>query len=126
MLRARGVTLTAVDDASWSHVVTVPADVERRDAVAALAFHRPQVVLCAFPPPDNSFERRVFRTPSVELYIVITTKVRGAAGDWRAWQEQDTFDVEDNTDLARFVLPPEIEPRVLLFRRRAPPPTVSS
>ena len=36
----------------------------------------------AFPPPNNTFERVVFQTPTVQMYVVLTTRHRFAAGDW--------------------------------------------
>ncbi len=117
-LRARGVTVTSTDDQSWSHAVTYPADVERLDAAAALSRHAPRAVLCSFPPPGNAFERKVFTTPSVELYLVVTTRHRFAAGDWDAYAAQDRFEWAEDPALSRLVLPPELDPAVLVFRRK--------
>ena len=117
-LGAAGVRVRAVDDQSWAHAITYPADVEKLDAMAALKRERPAVVLCSFPPPGNGFEREIFRTPEVELYVVVTTRHRFAAGDWAAYEQQQTFTRESDARLGRLVLPPEIEPAVLLFRRR--------
>jgi hypothetical protein len=116
-LKAAGVDLRAVDDHSWAHAVTYPAEVERLDAVAALRRDRPAAVLCSFPPPNNLFEREIFRAPSVELYIVVTTRHRFAAGDWKAYEEQTAFTWASDPALARLVLPPEVDPEVLVFRR---------
>lgn len=116
-LAARGVPVTATDDQSWSHAVTYPPEVERLDAAAALRRHRPRVVLCSFPPPGNAFERRVFLTPEVELYVVVTTRHRFAAGDWAAYEAQRAFAWGVDEALSRLVLPPELDPAVLVFRR---------
>ncbi|MBK9519870.1 MAG: SAM-dependent methyltransferase [Anaeromyxobacter sp.] len=118
-LRASGADVSASDDQSWRHAVSYPADVERLDAAEALARHRPRAVLCSFPPPGNGFERRVFTTPSVELYVVVTTRHRFAAGDWQAYQAQRAFDWGPDEGLSRLVLPPELDPAVLVFRRKA-------
>lgn len=120
-LAARGVEVRATDDHSWRHAVTYPADVERLDAAEALRRHRPRVVLCSFPPPGNAFERRVFTAPGVEAYVVITTRHRFAAGDWEAYERQDAFEWAEDPALSRLVLPPELDPAVLVFRRRAAP-----
>jgi hypothetical protein len=120
-LAARGVAVKATDDQSWGHAVTYPADVERLDAAEALRRHRPRAVLCSFPPPGNPFERRVFSTPSVELYLVVTTRHRFAAGDWAAYQGQQAFEWSIDEALSALVLPPELDPAVLVFRRRAAP-----
>jgi hypothetical protein len=114
----RGVAIRATDDRSWSHAVTYPADVEKLDAAGALTRHRPRAVLCSFPPPGNSFERRVFTTPGVELYVVVTTRHRFAAGDWEAYQGQTAFEWDVDEQLSALVLPPELDPAVLVFRRR--------
>ena len=118
-LAAQGVAVRATDDQSWSHAVSYPADVERLDAVAALRRHAPRAVLCSFPPPGNAFERRVFATPSVERYVVVTTRHRFAAGDWAAYEAQAAFEWAEDRALSALVLPPELEPAVLVFRRRA-------
>jgi hypothetical protein len=117
-LAARGAAIRATDDQSWSHAVTYPADVERLDAAAALSRHAPRAVLCSFPPPGNAFERKVFTTPSVELYVVVTTRHRFAAGDWGAYEAQDRFDWAEDRALSALVLPPELDPAVLVFRRK--------
>lgn len=113
-----GVDVRATDDQSWTQAITYPAEVERLDAVAALERHRPAAVVCSFPPPKNDFERQVFRTPSVQLYAVITSAHRFAAGDWEAYEKQTAFELTRDERLARLVLPPEIDPAVLIFRRR--------
>ena len=118
-LAARGARVKATDDQSWGHAVTYPAEVEKLDAAQALARHRPRAVLCSFPPPGNAFERRVFTTPGVELYVVVTTRHQFAAGDWNAYREQTAFEWSVDEPLSRLVLPPELDPAVLLFRRRA-------
>jgi hypothetical protein len=112
-------TLSRTDDQSWGHAVSYPAEVERVDAAAALHRHRPRAVLCSFPPPGNGFERRVFTTPGVELYVVVTTRHRFAAGDWGAYQAQRAFEWGIDARLSALVLPPELDPAVLVFRRRA-------
>jgi len=119
-LAAAGMDIQAVDDQSWGHAITYPTDVERLDAVSALGRHRARVVICSFPPADNPFEQQIFRTPEVELYIVLTTRHRFAAGADRAYQEQRAFerDPERERALSSLLLPPEIDPDVLIFRRR--------
>jgi hypothetical protein len=117
-LKAAGANVHASDDRSWSHAVTYPDDVEDLDAAAALREHQPAVVICSFPPPDNPFEQRVLQSTSVDLYMVITTRHRFAAGNWESYAHQTAFDLTDDKHLARLVLPPEIEPAVLIFRRR--------
>ena len=117
-LRAAGTDVRATDDHSWTQAIQFPEEVERLDARAALDRHQPQAVVCSFPPAGNDFEREVFRTASVERYLVITSAHRHAAGDWAAYQQQASFDMTADPDLSRLVLPPEVDPAVLVFRRR--------
>jgi hypothetical protein len=84
--------------------------------------HQPQVVLCSWPPAGNSFERQVFATACVELYIVITTQHELSAGDWTTYRNQRDFDLVDDAKLGRLVLPPDLDGAVLVFRRRSPHP----
>ena len=116
-----GVTIRATDDQSWAHVIRYPDEVTKMDAAAALALYQPKAVLCSFPPPKNSFELEIFRTPSVDLYLVLTTRHRFAAGDWSAYGSQTDFDWHADEALARMLLPPEIDPQVLVFERRSVP-----
>ena len=112
-----GLRITATDDRSWKDVQFPDAVIEE-DAREALRRRRPTVVLCSWPPPGNAFERDVFRTGSVELYIVISSRHRFAAGDWSAYDAQAAFDVTLDEDLSELVLPPELESAVYVFRRR--------
>jgi hypothetical protein len=117
-LQAWGVDVRATDDHSWTQNIRYPDFVEKLDAVAALNQAQPKVVLCSYPPPKNTFEQSVFKTSSVELYLVITTKHRFAAGDWQSYESQQAFAMEPDPELSRLILPPEIDPLLLIFRRR--------
>jgi hypothetical protein len=117
-LTAHGVPARATDDFSWSHAVTYPADVEKIDAAAALRKYQPKVVLCSFPPPANTFEQRVLADPNVDLYVVVTTKHRFAAGDWAAYEASTRLKPVADDTLGRMVLPPELDPAVLVFEPR--------
>jgi len=119
-LAAEGLPVRATDDGSWRHAIDYPPEVERLGAAAALERHRPRAVLCAFPPPGNAFERRVLAAPHVERYLVVTSRHRHAAGDWDAYEGQRDFDWRVDERLSRLVLPPELDPAVLVFERRAP------
>jgi hypothetical protein len=121
-LSAEGVDVTATDDGSWRDAIDYPEQVLCQSAGKALRVHQPQVVLCSWPPPGNSFERQVFATASVELYVVVTTHHELSAGDWTAYREQRTFDLVDDARLGRLVLPPELDGAVLVFRRRSSRP----
>jgi hypothetical protein len=117
-LRAAGADVRASDDQSWARPDGYPPDVERLDAVEAVARHRPRAVLCSFPPPGNGFERRLLASPGLERYLVVTSRHRHAAGDWAAYERQTAFDWSIDEGLSRLVLPPELDPAVLVFRRR--------
>ncbi len=120
-LRTHGVEIDATDDYSWPDRIRYPADVGRMDARAALRQYAPRVVICSWPPARNTFERVVFTTPSVELYIVIASQHRFASGNWPDYENQTRFVLEPNDALGRLVLPPELGSVVLLFTRRVPP-----
>ena len=115
-----GATIQATDDHSWSHAIRYPDFVAKLDAEAALARYRPPVVVCSFPPPNNRFEAAVFAADFVEVYLVITTRHRFAAGNWAAYQEQTAFEMKSDPQLSRLVLPPQIDPVLLVFRRKPP------
>ncbi len=117
-LAAAGVDITATDDRSWSHAVRFPDDVVEQDACEALRARQPQAVVCSWPPAGNRFERDVFATPSVELYVVIGSRHRFATGNWQDYEDQTTFELEESARLGALVLPPELEPGVYLFTRR--------
>lgn len=116
-LRAAGVDVKASDNQSWKHAIRYSDDIELASATDVLARDKPQVVLCSFPPPKNDFERLIFETPSVELYVVITSKHRFAAGDWDSYENQKSFRMTRDAELSKLVLPPELDPCVLVFRR---------
>jgi hypothetical protein len=116
-LAHQGVQIKATDDYSWEHSVRYPEWVARRDAKEALRLHTPEVVICSWPPAGNNFERQVFRTRTVQLYIVIGSRHRFAAGNWGDYRQQTTFSCEEDRELSRLVLPPELDAGVYLFRR---------
>lgn len=118
-LSQHGVQVTATDDHSWQHSVSYPEWVVKRDAKDALSQFAPEVVICSWPPARNGFERQVFRTRTVQLYILITSRHQFAAGNWDSYREQQLFDMQEEASLSRLVLPPETDAVVYLFTRRA-------
>jgi hypothetical protein len=118
-LTEAGAEVTATDDYSWRERVGYDdlAEVEKLDAAGALREYRPQVVICSWPPPGNSFEAHVFTTPSVELYVLITSRHEFAAGNWDAYRAQTGFTFAEEPRLSRMLVPPEIDGAVYLFRR---------
>lgn len=119
-LKERGVQITATDNHGWSQAVNYPEWVIKQDAREALAAHAPEVVICSWPPAQNDFERDVFDTPSVQLYIVIGSRHQFAFGNWKDYRQQTTFEHEEDRRLAALLLPPELESAVHVFRRKQP------
>ena len=117
-LKDQGVGLTATDIHDWSHAVAYPEWVIKQDAREALATYRPEVVICSWPPSQNDFERYVFDTPSVQLYVVIGSRHRFAFGNWKDYQRQSAFCLEESKKLGALVLPPELGAAVYVFRRK--------
>ncbi|MBS4099188.1 MAG: hypothetical protein KGZ83_20450 [Sulfuricella sp.] len=117
-LTERGVRIAATDNYGWKHAVQYPADVIRLDAKEALDQYAPEVVICSWPPADNGFERQVFKTASVQLYIVIGSRHQVAAGNWSDYASQTSFTQEEDRKLGSLVLPPELESAVYVFRRK--------
>ncbi|MBV8659058.1 MAG: hypothetical protein JO142_14630 [Burkholderiales bacterium] len=116
-----GVQMTATDDHSWSAQVRYPESVKQMDAATALQRLQPKVVLCSWPPSGNAFERKVFRTQSVETYIVIGSRSRFITGNWAEYESQTTFEFTERTDLSSGVLPPELHGGVWVFERKSGP-----
>ena len=118
-LKNRGVQLTATDNHGWKSAVEYPEWVIKLDAREALTIYAPEVVICSWPPSQNDFERHVFNTPSVQLYIVIGSRHQFAFGNWKDYKQQSAFDLEEDKKLGALVLPPELEAAVYVFRRHA-------
>jgi hypothetical protein len=118
-LKMRGVGITATDDHSWGHSIQYPEWVIKRDARESLSTCNPGVVICSWPPANNNFERHVFKTRSVQLYIVISSRHRSASGNWMDYQQQTTFTFEEDKKLSSLVLPPELDAAVYVFRKKA-------
>jgi len=117
-LKDEGVKITATDDYSWKNAVEYPEGVIKLDAREALGSYAPEVVICSWPPSQNDFERQVFDTPSVRLYIVIGSRHQFAFGNWSDYRKQSLFDIEEDKKLGALVLPPELESAVYVFRRK--------
>lgn len=117
-LQEQGVQISATDNHAWSQAVSYPDWVIKLDARAALAAYAPEVVICSWPPSENDFEREVFATPSVQLYIVIGSRHQFAFGNWQDYRKQAMFNLEEDKRLGSLVLPPELESAVYVFRRK--------
>jgi hypothetical protein len=118
-LASAGIHVTPTDDYSWKHTIEYPKGVVRLDAKEALDRYQPQAVVCSWPPPANQFERAVFSSKSVELYIVIGSRYQFASGNWETYAGQTRFEMSRDSRLSNYVLPPELESLVLLFRRKS-------
>jgi len=117
-LAAQGVNIRACDNYSWSHAITYPPDVERNSVGPALSAHRPEAVICSWPPAGNEFERVIFSFPTVKLYIVIASRHSFAAGNWKDYGLQKNFTWTRDETLSRYVLPPDLDPAVYLFQKK--------
>ena len=87
-----GIRIIATDDYSWGHTISYPDTVERIDAREALKKYQPQVAISSWPPPNNNYERQVFSTESIGLYIVIGSRHKFASGNWETYYAQKHFD----------------------------------
>ena len=117
-LKQQGVQVTTTDDYSWQNSVSYPEWVVKKDARGALSQYLPEIVICSWPPARNGFERQIFRTRTVQLYILITSRHQHAAGNWDTYREQQLFAMQEDAALSRLVLPPEIDAAVYLFTRK--------
>jgi len=117
-LKEQGVRLTATDTHGWSTAVQYPEWVIKLGAREALSTCKPEVVICSWPPAQNAFEREVFNTPGVQLYIVIGSRHQFAFGNWKDYMQQTAFELEEDKALGALVLPPELESVVYVFRRK--------
>lgn len=118
MLQKTGAVCVATDDHSWTHHIQFPKDVENLDAIRALNKYQPTNVICCWPPPGNDFEREVFKTQSVETYVVLTSRHEFACGDWSAYRSQTEFEMKVHEEFSDLLLPPEVDPCVLVFERK--------
>jgi hypothetical protein len=117
-LADKGINISATDDYSWKHAIEYPKTVERLGAKQALVKYQPQAVICSWPPPGNTFEQKIFSTRSVELYVVIGSRHRFAAGNWDDYSAQERFEWAIDNALSSLVIPPELDSAVLIFRRK--------
>lgn len=114
-----GINIIATDNYSWQHAVKYPESVVNLEARVALTAYSPEIVICSWPPAGNAFECHVFKTPSVQCYIVISSRHHFAAGNWNDYRGQSAFVLEEDQTLSRLVLPPELDAAVYLFRRQS-------
>ena len=118
-LKAQGIQITATDNQSWRHSIEYPDTVFQCDAEAALQQYNPEIVICSWPPRDNDFERHIFETDSVQIYILIASRLKKASGNWKDYEKQSTFSFKEDKKLSKLMLPPELESAVYLFHRQS-------
>lgn len=113
-----GINGIATDNYSWEHYIEYPNFVERLDARAAIEKYKPDTVICSWPPPGNDFEKHVFSSESVKLYIVIGTRNRSYSCNYDVYQNQKKFTREFSERLSSLVIPPSKDNAVYIFRRK--------
>jgi hypothetical protein len=123
-LHQRGQAILGVDDLSWDlakkPIASACTLIKNQTAASSLASLKPSVVICAWPPPDNTFEENIFSTPSVQLYLTIVSKHRFASGNWRVYLEQKNFSCTTSEPLNSLLRPLEASQQLFIFRRGQP------
>jgi len=118
LLGRAGVDVTAVDDFSWAGTVPMGKEVLQMEGREELARFKPQVVVCCWPPPGNTFEQEIFLPPEVQEYIVIISRHRHASGNHQAYARAKGFRCIQATGLlAGLLLPSEAESVLYIFTR---------
>jgi hypothetical protein len=118
-LKQNGTECVATDDYSWEHYIKYPEFVERLEAKEALKKYQPEVVICSWTPPDNTFEKQIFQTDSVQTYIVIGTSNPLVTGNHTVYQSQEHFQMETSETMSAQILPPATTHAVYIFRRES-------
>lgn len=78
-MRAEGLDVLATDPGGWEGVEP-PSWVERANTAAALARHRPDLVIGSWLPVDAPTHRRILADRSVRWYCVIDHEQNGIVG----------------------------------------------
>jgi hypothetical protein len=116
-LNENGTECAASDDYSWEKHIAYPDFVERADAKTALKKYKPDAVICSWPVPGNTYEKHVFQTDSVELYIVIGTSNPKLTGNFDLYNSISHYSMELDEKLSTLIIPPSKENAVYIFRR---------
>jgi hypothetical protein len=117
-LENQGSRITATDNQSWKFAIQYPETVVCLEVEEALKQYQPETVLCSWPPRNNDFEDHIFKSTSVQTYIVISSELESASGNWATYRNQNAFSFTQNKMLSKLVLPPELKPAVYIFRRK--------
>lgn len=118
LLKVEGVDIIATDNRSWDFAIRYPDAVVQCNAEKALRRYAPETVICSWPPRGNDFERQVLATASVQTYIVVSSHLESASGDWTTYRQQAAFSFEEAKGLSALAIPPELKPAVYIFRRK--------
>ena len=121
-----GVKIEGVDNCTWTMAKNVlPAAkpfMRLESAEEALRRSQPSVVLGVWPPPGNKFEKVIFETKSVNLYLAIVSAHQFASGNWQDYKAQESkksqFYCVMNESLNKMLRPLESDQRLLIFRRK--------
>lgn len=124
-LRQCEVAVLGIDDHSWdqaaSPIHSAQPHLRRLQARDALRQMKPKAVLSVWAPPGNIFEREIFATDSVEIYLAIVSKHRFASGNWADYQSATSqtgrFKCVTSEPLNNLLRPLEAEQQLLVFRR---------
>lgn len=114
----QGIDCIATDDYSWEHYIKYPGFVQRLDAKSAVEQYKTDIVICSWPPPENNFEKYVFSSDSVKLYIVIGTRNKSYSGNHKVYNTEENFTMELNEKLSSLILPLAKDNAVYIFRRK--------
>jgi len=117
-LKEKGSKCLATDDYSWEHYIKYPDFVEKLEAGEALKKYQPETVISSWTPPNNTFEKHIFQTDSVNTYVVIGSKNHLGSGNQEVYQNQDSFYMEYSEELSELILPPSQNNAVYIFRRK--------
>lgn len=117
-IKDQGTQIIATDNRAWRFSINYPDTVIDCDAEEALRKYNPEIVICSWPPKNNDFEHYIFKTDSVQTYILIASRSESVSGNWAEYRKQSTFSFEEDKKLSKLVLPPELEPAVYIFRRK--------
>ena len=117
-LESQGTQIVATDNRSWKFAIQYPETVICLEVEDALKQYKPEIILCSWPPRNNGFEEHIFKSSCVQTYIVISSEVESASGNWITYRSQTTFSFTSNKMLSKLVLPPELKPAVYIFRRQ--------
>jgi hypothetical protein len=120
-LKQLGIHVTATDNFSWKNEtrsLKSSGFVKKLDAGDALRLFTPKVVICSWPPAQNSFETQIFETLSVQIYLVILSKHKFASGNWEVYKNQKNFTCSKIEHLTRSLRPIEAEQELYIFRRK--------